>query len=322
MTDYMAIVTKSVMVEIIDYPGSLQSAVFGVKEFLQLANSLEPSNEQVQFHVEIKPYDDWSKSVDGLIENSKADIILVPPNLDGSYYLEPDEGLLDYLVQSHQRGAILCSACAGVFILAETGLLQGRTVTTHWQAQQQFSEQYAEVDVDVDKILIDDADIITAGGLMSWMDLALFILTKYTTPTNTRNLGKYLVLDTGLREQRYYQSFVPNYAHSNDKIVSVQRFIQKNHHLSLSLDQLAEEAFMTRRTFIRQFTKATSYTPINYIQHVRVQSACELLESSHKPVEQISYLVGYEDVNSFRKVFMKIIGLTPSRFRSRFLSEE
>ncbi len=322
MTDSMAIVTKSVVVEIIDYPGSLQSAVFGVKEFLQLANSIESSNEQVQFHVEIKPHDDLSMSTNGPLENSKADIILVPPNLDGSYYLEPDEGLLDYLVQSHQRGAILCSACAGVFILAGTGLLQGRTVTTHWQAHQQFAEQYAEVDVDVDKILIDDADIITAGGLMSWMDLALFILTKYTTPTNTRNLGKYLVLDTGLREQRYYQSFVANYAHGNDKIVSVQRFIQKHHHLPLSLDQLAEEAFMTRRTFIRQFTKATSYTPINYIQHVRIQSACQLLESSHKPVEQISYLVGYEDVNSFRKVFMKIIGLTPSRFRSRFLSEE
>ncbi len=178
------------------------------------------------------------------------------------------KGLLDYLVQSHQRGAILCSACAGVFILAGTGLLQGRTVTTHWQKHNNNSqEQYAEVDVDVDKILIDDADIITAGGLMSWMDLALFILTKYTTPTNTRNLGKYLVLDTGLREQRYYQSFVPNYAPSNDKIVSVQRFIQKNHHLSLSLDQLAEEAFMTRRTFIRQFTKEAEKQaiPINYI---------------------------------------------------------
>ncbi|CDT85201.1 putative transcriptional regulator protein [Vibrio coralliirubri] len=322
MTDSMAIVTKSVVVEIIDYPGSLQSAVFGVKEFLQLANSIESSNEQVQFHVEIKPHDDLSIPTNGPLEDSKADIILVPPNLDGRYYLEPDEGLLDYLVQSHQRGAILCSACAGVFILAGTGLLQGRTVTTHWQAQQQFSEQYAEVDVDVEKILIDDADIITAGGLMSWMDLALFILTKYTTPTNTRNLGKYLVLDTGLREQRYYHSFVPNFTHGNDKIVSMQRFIQKHHHLPLSLDQLAEEAFMTRRTFIRQFTKATSFTPINYIQHVRIQSACELLESSHKPVEQISYLVGYEDVNSFRKVFMKIIGLTPSRFRSRFLSEE
>lgn len=195
-------------------------------------------------------------------------------------------------------------------------------MTTHWQAQQKFTELYPQIAVDIDKILIDDADVMTAGGLMSWMDLALFILTKYTTPTNTRNLGKYLVLDTGLREQRYYQSFVPNYAHGNDKIVPVQRFIQKNHHLSLSLVQLAEEAFMTRRTFIRQFTKATSFTPINYIQHVRIQSACELLESSHKPVEQISYLVGYEDVNSFRKVFMKIIGLTPSRFRSRFLSEE
>ncbi len=322
MTDYMAIVTKSVKVEIIDYPGSLQSAVFGVKEFLQMANSLDSGNKAVQFQVEIKPYGDLSVSSANSGEESKADIILLPPNLDGSYYLDRDDRLTDYLIDSHQKGSILCSACAGVFILAQTGLLEGRTVTTHWQAQQLFSELHTGIEVDIDKILIDDDDIITAGGLMSWMDLALFILTKYTTPTNTRNLGKYLVLDTGLREQRYYQSFVPNYAHGNDKIVSVQRFIQKNHHLPLTLDQLAEEAFMTRRTFIRQFTKATTLTPINYIQHVRVQSACELLESSHKPVEQISYLVGYEDVNSFRKVFMKIIGLTPSRFRSRFLSEE
>ncbi|MEC7308822.1 MULTISPECIES: GlxA family transcriptional regulator [Vibrio] len=318
----MAIVTKSVKVEIIDYPGSLQSAVFGVKEFLQMANSLDSGNKAVQFQVEIKPYGDLSVSSANSGEESKADIILLPPNLDGSYYLDRDDRLTDYLIDSHQKGSILCSACAGVFILAQTGLLEGRTVTTHWQAQQLFSELHTGIEVDIDKILIDDDDIITAGGLMSWMDLALFILTKYTTPTNTRNLGKYLVLDTGLREQRYYQSFVPNYAHGNDKIVSVQRFIQKNHHLPLTLDQLAEEAFMTRRTFIRQFTKATTLTPINYIQHVRVQSACELLESSHKPVEQISYLVGYEDVNSFRKVFMKIIGLTPSRFRSRFLSEE
>ncbi len=322
MTDYMAIVTKSVKVEIIDYPGSLQSAVFGVKEFLQMANSLDSENEAVQFQVEIKPYGDLSVSPANSNEESKADIILLPPNLDGSYYLERDDRLTDYLIHSHQKGSILCSACAGVFILAQTGLLEGRTVTTHWQAQEKFSGLYPDVDIDIDKILIDDADIITAGGLMSWMDLALFILTKYTTPTNTRNLGKYLVLDTGLREQRYYQSFVPNYAHGNDKIVQVQRFIQKNHHLPLTLDQLADEAFMTRRTFIRQFTKATTFTPINYIQHVRIQSACELLESSHKSVEQISYLVGYEDVNSFRKVFMKIIGLTPSRFRSRFLSEE
>ncbi|CAH6794562.1 AraC family transcriptional regulator [Vibrio chagasii] len=322
MTDSMAIVTKSVKVEIIDYPGSLQSAVFGVKEFLQMANSLDSESETVQFQVEIKPYGDLSVSSANSNEESKADIILLPPNLDGSYYLERDDRLTDYLIDSHQKGSILCSACAGVFILAQTGLLEGRTVTTHWQAQQLFSELHTGIEVDIDKILIDDDDIITAGGLMSWMDLALFILTKYTTPTNTRNLGKYLVLDTGLREQRYYQSFVPNYAHGNDKIVSVQRFIQKNHHLPLTLDQLSEEAFMTRRTFIRQFTKATTLTPINYIQHVRVQSACELLESSHKPVEKISYLVGYEDVNSFRKVFMKIIGLTPSRFRSRFLSEE
>lgn len=314
MTDLMAKVTKCMKVEIIDYPGALQSAVYGLKEFLQLANTQALAESEFEFAVTVT-------RVENLID-SDSEIILLPPNLEGEYFMTPDQALLDYLRAAHQKGAVIGSVCAGAFILAQTGLLQGRTITTHWQLEDRLAASHPDLSIDINKIVIDDVDIITAGGLMSWMDLAFTLITRYANPARTRQLGKYLVVDTGAREQRYYQAFSPNYSHGNEKIAHVQRYIQTHYHHLLGIDALADQVCMTPRTFIRHFSKATGLTPIHYVQRIRVQKACELLESTVKPVEQVSYLVGYEDVNSFRKVFTKIVGLTPSAFRSRFLSEQ
>jgi transcriptional regulator GlxA family with amidase domain len=236
--------------------------------------------------------------------------------------LQPEQALLDYLLAIHAKGSVICSVCAGAFILAQSGLLRGRTITTHWQLEQQLAHYHPDLNIDINKIVIDDVDIITAGGLMSWMDLCFALVTRYANARDTRQLGKYLVVDTGVRDQRYYQSFSPGYSHGDDKIALVQRHIQASYGAPLDIDTLATLACMTSRTFIRHFSKATGLTPIHYIQRVRIQKACEWLESSAKSVESISYLVGYEDVNSFRKVFVKAIGLTPSAFRSRFVATQ
>jgi len=134
-----------------------------------------------------------------------------------------------------------------------------------------------------------------------------------------RALGKYLIVDTGRREQRYYSSFTPKFNHGNQQIVHVQHHIQANYNQSLTISLLADLACMTERTFLRKFTQSTTLKPIQYIQRVRVQKACELLESTTQSFEQIALNIGYEDVNSFRKVFMKITGLTPSAFKARFV---
>jgi len=306
--------TKKIHIVIIDYPNALQSAVHGLKELLLLSNQIVIDNQlDMQFDVKVvKPNEE-------LVGLSQSDVVILPHNLDGSYHNAPPAELLTFINKSHQGGAILCSACAGAFILAETGLLDNRSATTHWQLAETFNEQYPKVTLKIESLLINDGDIMSAGGLMSWIDLGLEIVAQFTKPHIMRALGKYLIVDTGKREQRYYGSFAPKFNHGNQQILQVQHYIQANHNQQLNISALAALACMSERTFLRQFTSATTMKPIQYIQKVRVQKACELLESTTQSFEQIALNIGYEDVNSFRKVFMKIIGLTPSAFKARFV---
>jgi len=305
---------KDIHIVIIDYPHALQSSVHGLKELFLLSNQIVKDNQlNMKFVVRVvKPGSE--------LENvSQSDVVILPPNLDGNYHNSPPEQLLTFINKAHHKGAILCSACAGAFILAETGLLDNRVATTHWQLSEKFSEEYPKVTLKIESILINEGDIISAGGLMSWIDLGLEIVAQFTKPHIMRTLGKYLIVDTGKREQRYYGSFTPKFNHGNQQILHVQHHIQANHNQLLNISTLAALAYMSERTFLRQFTSATTMKPVQYIQKVRVQKACELLESTTQSFEQIALNIGYDDVNSFRKVFIKIIGLTPSAFRARFV---
>jgi transcriptional regulator GlxA family with amidase domain len=306
--------TKYIQITIIDYPDALQSAVQGFRELFLLANRvIIESQLEVQFSVKIIQPDI------GLDEMSHNDIVILPPNLDGNYYYSPQPELLQYLNKAHQQGTILCSACAGAFILAKTGLLNNRVATTHWQLADEFHEAFPNVSLEIESLLINDGDIISAGGLMSWIDLGLEIVAQFTKPHVMRTLGKFLIVDTGKREQRYYGSFSPKLSHGNKQILQVQHYIQANYDKTLNISVLAALACMSERTFLRQFTNATTLKPIQYIQKVRVQKACELLESTTQSFERVALNIGYDDANSFRKVFIKIIGLSPTAFKARFV---
>jgi len=237
-------------------------------------------------------------------------------NADFCYH--PSKDLTDWLASQHQQGAILSSACSGVFILAETGILENKTITTHWMLKERFKQSYNKISINIEKILINDQDIITAGGLMSWVDLGLELVAQLASPHVMRQLGKILVVDTGLREQRYYQSFSPRLDHGNQVILKAQRYMQSNMGQKISINDLCQRCFTTERTFIRHFVKATGLKPIDYLQRLRIQKASELIESSSHTFNQISQTVGYKDISSFRKVFLKITGLSPGEFRKRF----
>lgn len=306
--------TKYVQLTIINYPNALQSAVQGFRELFLLANRIILESQlEVQFSVNIIHPDI------GLDEINQHDIIILPPNLDGDYFYTPHPKLLQYLNDAHQKGSILCSACAGAFILAQTGLLNNRVATTHWQLADKFVETFPKVSLEIESLLINDGDIISAGGLMSWIDLGLEIVAQFTKPHVMRTLGKFLIVDTGKREQRYYGSFKPKLNHGNKQILQVQHYIQVNYNKALNIPILATLACMSERTFLRQFTNATTLKPIQYIQKVRVQKACDLLESTTQSFEQVALNIGYDDVNSFRKVFIKVIGLSPTAFKARFV---
>jgi len=195
--------TKIISVVIIDYPNALQSAVHGLKELLLISNQIVIDNQlDMKFNVSVVQPNRELASI------SQSDIIILPPSLGGSYHNAPTAELLIFLEKVHQMGAILCSACAGSFILANTGLLDNRAATTHWQLADEFKDKYPKVSLKIEKLLINDGDIISAGGLMSWIDLGLEIVAQFTKPHIMRTLGKYLIVDTGKREQRYYGSLI------------------------------------------------------------------------------------------------------------------
>jgi len=229
--------------------------------------------------------------------------------------------LLNWLRQQHKLGSILSSACAGAFILAATGLLDQREVTTHWGLVNDFNERYPKVKLNANKILHNDADIITAAGMMSWLDLGLELIAQFSSQAVMRQLGKILVVDTGQREQRFYQQFTPCLNHTDSAILSAQQTIQRDHASPLVISELASSCNLSERTFLRRFSKATGLKPSDYIQRLRIQKACDLLESSQKTVDLIASEIGYEDSNTCRRNFQRIMGLSPRAFQQRFVAK-
>jgi transcriptional regulator GlxA family with amidase domain len=307
--------TDTTSICIIRYPGASQAAIFGLEEMFLLANiTAQQQHSAHKFESKIIEHNALSE------HTFKPQVAIVPPSINHNYYLEPSAPVLVWLKQQHQQGCILASACAGAFILAKAGLLEQRPVTTHWALSEDFSARFPNSQLRSADILINDGDIITAGGLMSWVDLGLELVAQYTQPAIMRQLGKNLVVDTGPREQRYYQSFNPSFEHGDKDIIKVQHFIQSHYQQNINVALLCEQCFLTERTLLRRFVKATGLKPIQYLQKLRVQKACELIESSSIGTEAIAQQVGYEDAGAFRKVFIKIIGLSPRDFRRRFAS--
>ncbi|MDF4798460.1 helix-turn-helix domain-containing protein, partial [Vibrio parahaemolyticus] len=228
-----------------------------------------------------------------------------------NYYLAPDEALIRWLKAHYSQGTVLSSACAGVFILAATNLIDTREVTTHWALAETFSQAFPSIALDSNKILINHGDIVTAGGMMSWLDLGFELIAKYASPGVVRQLGKTLVIDTAQRAQSYYQQFHPSFSHGDYAIVFIQQIMHQRYAEPLSIKQLAKQANLTERTMQRRFLKATGYNPNQYLQRLRIQSACDLLESTQHSFDSISHQVGYEDTSACRKVFINVIGLTP-----------
>ncbi|NAW91372.1 MULTISPECIES: GlxA family transcriptional regulator [unclassified Vibrio] len=300
-----------ITIGICEYPSVLKSAVYGLEEMFLLANKIcNQQDIEVLFEPVLIPHTD-------LITES-LNVIVLPPASRGDYYLAPEGAFANWLKEHYSKGAVLSSACAGVFILAATDLIDTREVTTHWALAETFAKMFPSITLNSNKILINQGDIVTAGGMMSWLDLGFELIAKYASPRVVRQLGKTLVIDTAQRAQSYYQQFNPSFYHGDMAIVSVQQIMHQSYAESLSIKQLAKQANLTERTMQRRFLKATGYNPNQYLQRLRIQSACNYLESTQHSFEWIGNQVGYEDISACRKAFINIVGLTPREFRKRF----
>ncbi len=213
---------------------------------------------------------------------------------------------------------MLASICSGAFVLGDTGLFDNRTVTTHWTYEDRFRSRFPLARVETDRIVIDDGDIITAGGVMAWTDLCLTIIARFMGNAVMIEVARGFLIDPPGREQSYYSGFSPHVGHKDEAILKVQEFLEDSEGKTVDVATLAAQASLEERTLLRRFRKATGYTTTEYWQRLRVSNAKTKLRGTRLAIDQIGWDVGYTDPSAFRKVFHRIVGLSPSDYRRRF----
>jgi transcriptional regulator GlxA family with amidase domain len=244
-------------------------------------------------------------------------VLIVPPSLADPLTAEAMPSLAAWLRERHAAGAALAAVCSGAFVLAQTGLLAGRTATTHWIYAEALSLRHPGIRVDTGPLVIDHGDILTAGGLMAWTDLGLTLVDRLLGPDAMQETARFLLVDPPASAPRQ-PGFSPELAHGDAAILKVQQWLQREGTRHVTIAAMAAQANLEPRTFLRRFHKATGYKPTEYCQHQRVDDAREMLVATSLAVDQIAWHVGYGDPASFRKVFTRSTGLSPRDYRRRF----
>ncbi len=230
--------------------------------------------------------------------------------------------LIDWMKQQRiEHNAEIASLCRGAFLLAETGLMQGKHCATHWLTHDIFREMYPKVKLIPEKVISDDNGIYSSGGAYSFLSLLLYLIEKYYGRETAIWCSKVAEVDFDRVDQNQFVIFNGQKDHTDNEIKSAQDYIETHYHEKISVEALAESALTSSRNFIRRFKKATHNTPIEYIQRVRVEAAKKKLETSTMNIHEVMYASGYQDDKAFRTIFKRYAGLTPLEYRNRYNRE-
>jgi transcriptional regulator GlxA family with amidase domain len=250
------------------------------------------------------------------------DIAIVPSLLvpDAVWVKGRYPELVAWLKRVHDGGGLLCSACSGVLLIAETGLLRGRSVTIHPAYAATFTKNYPDVGLSLDQVLVatgNREELVMSGASASWHDLVLYLVARHVGPTAAQALAKFLLLQWHTDGQGPYVPFDAPHDHGDAIVAEAQGWLRTHYAVAAPVTELVERSGLPERTFKRRFTAATGYSPIAYVQRIRVEEAKRRLERTAEPVDAISYAVGYEDPASFRRLFKRITGVTPGAYRRK-----
>jgi transcriptional regulator GlxA family with amidase domain len=308
------------------YPDAQLAAVYGLTDLFRIAGDIAAASDDSDPAAIRVTH--WRQADDGAGvvcsydshpgKPHKPSHLIAPPSLVMPGKMQSMRGFATWMADRHAEGTTLCSVCAGAFVLGETGLLEGRQATTHWAFADALGERFPTIKVDVDRMVIDDGDIITAGGILAWTDLGLTLVERLLGPSVMLETARFLIVDPPGRAQRPYNHFAPRLDHGDAAILKVQHWLQATGAKDHAVTALARRAGLEERTFLRRFQKATGLRPTEYAQQIRIAKAREALELSRRPVEQIAWEVGYSDASAFRKLFQRITGLAPADYRRRF----
>lgn len=227
----------------------------------------------------------------------------------------------DWLREQHRHGAIICSVCTGAVMLAEADLLNGCEATSHWATQQVFAECYPQVKLRTERILSPTGPehrIVTTGGSASWTDLTLYLIARFCGQDEARRIAKIFLFGDRSEGQLPFAAMARPKQHHDATVAECQTWIAEHYALPNPVHRMVEQSGLASRTFKRRFNNATGYAPLDYVQTLRVEEAKQMLEASSDPIDTIAISVGYDDPNSFRRLFKRTTGISPSQYRQRF----
>jgi transcriptional regulator GlxA family with amidase domain len=263
---------------------------------------------------------EYSVNVKCLLDDVvQANVVIIPALCgDLGQAIEMNREAIIWLQHIHQNGAELASLCTGAFLLAATGLLDGKKCSTHWAFYHGFREKFPHVELVDGAIITDEGNIYSSGGANSIWNLLLYLVEKYTDRDMAIVLAKYYAVDINRENQKAFTIFTGQKAHNDSQVLVVQHFIEANYAGNINIHDLADRANISRRSFERRFKKATANNVMEYVRRVRIEAAKRAFEATRKNVSDVMYDVGYTDTKTFRDVFKKITGLTPIDYKNKY----
>jgi len=317
----------TIKIAIINYEHALASSILGMLDIFSIVNHFcLVDNNDFLFHVDILHTHTNIHNFNIQINfNSKAllqemdyDIIIIPPLIDLEHRFEKNDKLIQWLQRQHQNKTTITSVCVGAYILAQAGLLNNKQATTHWVIEKKLKKDFPKIKLMIDKLIVEDGNIITAGGVSAYIDLSLYITRKFISKEVSYICANYLGVDAGRTSQKHYKNLaiLPS---DNENIQKVLTYLKECFREPITIKDMAKCISVSQRTLLRYFKKATGESPNQYLQKLRVEESKRLLLCTHNSFEYITYCVGYSNTSSFRNLFKRLTGLTPGEYRDYFM---
>jgi len=314
---------------------AIMDTIVGTYNLFRMANAYYKGNHQLQeelFKIDLVGsskeevcYDDhFGVSPTKSVNEIKCTDLIIMTALTGNIDkgLKKNAAFIPWMKKQRiENDAEIASLCKGAFLLAETGLLNGKSCATHWTVHDLFKRRYPKVNLVPGKIISEDNGIYSSGGAYSFLNFTLYLIEKYYGREIAIQCSKVSEIDFDRHNQNHFMIFSGQKEHKDEPIKQAQVYIENNFDKKLNINEIAGMFAISSRNFLRRFKKATANTPLEYIQRVKIEAAKMKLESSILNIHEVMYGVGYNDEKAFRNTFRKYTGLSPLEYRSKYNRE-
>ena len=252
----------------------------------------------------------------------QTDLIIIP-SLNHQYLMAIKENEMwrEWLLMQYKNGAEIASICTGAFLLASTGLLDGKRCSTHWSLTDIFRQMFPKVILQPDQLMTDEAGLYTNGGAYSFLNLMIYLIEKYYDRATAIYCSKVFQIEIDRNTQSQFSIFTGQKLHNDEQVLLAQAYLEQNLNEKMSVEELSLKFNIGRRNFDRRFIKATGNTPVEYVQRLKIESAKKSFETNRKTIREVMFDVGYSDMKAFRAVFRKYTGLSPIQYKARYYKE-